>query len=80
MDRQKIIKGLKALEQQIIGLLEKVDDTRDRLFRLAEREFQDQKDVKDLIYTLHKDVLQLQEVYQQMIYKTVLLAETDANK
>ena len=79
MDRQEVKEGLKALEHQIIALMNKIDDAKDKLLRLTGQEFQHRGDLQDLLQVLHYDLMSLQELYQMAIYKTAILTETDGN-
>ena len=80
MERVKLIYGLKALEQQIAEVLDQVDATRDQFLPYVDRESQYHDGLQSLVHTLQTEVMQLRDLYQQVIYKTALLSEDDDSK
>ena len=77
MERGNLIHGLKILEQQIADTLDRVDATRDKFMPLLDGKAHNSDVLIALIHTLQTDVMQLRHLFQQVIYKTALLADHD---
>ena len=77
MDKHSLFEGLKALEQEIVAHLDKMDEIRRGFLDLSEDRMHNRERLKALATTLHEGLIRLRDLYQQVIYKSALLAKTD---
>lgn len=76
MNKDSLVEGLRAIEHQITTILDRLNTTRDRMVQLVEDELHDRQAIKGLANTFHEDLIMLRELYQQVIYRVELLANS----
>lgn len=77
MEGDQFLQAMKSFEQQLSDVVEHLDSTRDNLAMLLEGEMSNHN-VKDLMDTLHTDIMQLREVCQKFVLNNALLLQGDS--